>query len=125
MKKYFPFIIITFCLISISCNTREKPKSVISSTLTTTANKVTGIRKVSFLPYWVTTAQFAGYYVGKELGIYRKYGIDLEIIPYQPFYTSTDLIKQGKADFAVLWLVNALELKDQGTDIVDIAQFSS
>ena len=125
MKKYSFFIIIILCFISISCNTREKPRSVISSTNMTSVKKVTGTRKVSFLPYWVTTAQFAGYYVGKELGIYRKYGIDLDIIPYQPFYTSTDLIKQGKADFAVLWLVNALKLKDQGTDIVDIAQFSS
>jgi NitT/TauT family transport system substrate-binding protein len=83
------------------------------------------LRKVSFLPYWVTSAQFAGYYMGKEMGIYKKYGIDLEIIPYQPFYTTNDLIKTGRADFAALWLINAIKVRDSGIDIVNISQFST
>lgn len=83
------------------------------------------LKKVRFLPYWVTNAQFAGYYLGKELGIYEKYGIDLEIISFQPFYTSSDLIGNKEADFAALWLLNAVELKASGVDIVNIAQFSS
>jgi NitT/TauT family transport system substrate-binding protein len=83
------------------------------------------LRNVTFLPYWVTTAQFAGYYVAKEKGIYEKYGIDLNIISYKPFITSTDLISEGEADFAALWLVNAIELKAKGADIVNIAQPSS
>lgn len=83
------------------------------------------LRKASFLPYWVSTAQFAGYFVAKEMGIYKKFGIDLEIIPYQPFYTSSDLIKNGKADFAALWLINALQLRESGVEIVNIAQFST
>lgn len=83
------------------------------------------LRKVRFLPYWVIGTQFAGYYVGLEKGIYEKYGIQLEIIPFQPFVTTTNLIKEGKADFAALWLVNALELRASGTDIVNIAQPSS
>jgi len=80
------------------------------------------LRKVSFLPYWVATAQFAGYYVGIEKGIYRKYGIDLSIIPFKPVVTSTTPISTGEADFAALWLANAIELKANGTDIVNIAQ---
>lgn len=80
------------------------------------------LRKVSFLPYWVATAQFAGYYVGIEKGIYRKYGIDLTIIPFKPVVTSTTPISTGEADFAALWLANAIELKAKGTDIVNIAQ---
>ena len=80
------------------------------------------IRDVSFLPYWVSTAQFAGYYVAKEKGIYEKYGINLNIISYKPFITSTDMIAGGKADFAALWLVNAIELKAKGADIVNIIQ---
>ena len=83
------------------------------------------LREVSFLPYWVATAQFAGYYVAKEKGIYKKYGIDMKIIPYKPFNTPSDLIATRKADFAALWLVNAIELKAGGTDIVNIAQPSS
>jgi len=83
------------------------------------------LRSVSFLPYWVANAQFAGYYVAAEMGIYEKYGIRLNIIPFQPFITSTDLIKKGKVDFAALWLVNAIELRASGADIVNIAQPST
>lgn len=84
-----------------------------------TANK---LRDVTFLPYWITTAQFAGYYVAKEKGIYEKYGIRMNFITYRPFTTSTGLIAGGEADFAALWLANAIELKANGTDIVNIAQ---
>ena len=83
------------------------------------------LHTITFLPYWVAGAQFAGYYVAEEMGIYKKYGIKLSVIPYQPFITSTDLIKEGKADFAALWLSNAIQLKVLGTDIVNIAQLSS
>lgn len=72
-----------------------------------------------------SNAQFAGYYVAEVKGIYEKYGIKIDIIPYKPFITSTDLIIQGHADFAALWLVNAIELKAKGADIVNIAQISS
>ncbi len=83
------------------------------------------LHTVTFLPYWVAGAQFAGYYVAEEMGIYKKYGIKLSVIQYQPFITSSDLIKEGKADFAALWLSNAIQLKVSGTDIVNIAQLSS
>ena len=86
---------------------------------------VDGLQKVTFFPYWVANAQFAGYYMAIEKGIYKHYGIDLEIIPYQPFITTTDLIKDGKVDFAALWLVNAIELKASGVDLVNIAQPST
>lgn len=93
-----------------------------SNTLSASEYDGKELRRVSFLPYWVTTAQFAGYYVGIEKGIYSKYGIDLRIIPFKPVVTSTTPISTGEADFAALWLANAIELKAKGTDIVNIAQ---
>ncbi|MBN1924803.1 MAG: ABC transporter substrate-binding protein [Prolixibacteraceae bacterium] len=83
------------------------------------------LRDVTFLPYWVTTAQFAGYYVAEEKGFYEKYGIRMHIIPFTPFVTSHELIAERKADFAAIWLVNAIGLKAGGVDIVNIAQPSS
>jgi len=82
------------------------------------------LRKVRLLPYWVTTAQFGGYYVGIEKGIFRKHGIDLEILPFDPFVPTRNEIESGRADFALLWLVNAIELRSGGVDIVNIAQLS-
>lgn len=83
------------------------------------------LKMVNVLPYWVANSQFAGYYMAVEMGFYEKYGMKVNIIPFEPFVTSTDLIKDGKVDFAPLWLVNAIELKASGTDIVNIVQPST
>lgn len=83
------------------------------------------MKKVSVFPYWVPTCQFAGYYVGKEKGIFKKHGIELEILDYTPFVSSSEIIRSGNADFALLWLANAIELRDKGINIVNIAQFST
>lgn len=83
------------------------------------------LKTIHFMPYWVANAQFAGYYMAAETGIYEKYGINIKIIPFEPFVTSTDLITSGKVDIAPLWLVNAIELRVAGADIVNIAQPST
>ena len=63
-------------------------------------------RKVRLMPYWVTSAQFAGYYIGIEKGIFSRHGIDLEVIPFDPFIPTRNDIENGRADFSLLWLVN-------------------
>jgi len=110
------------------CNNRSSKNDDLttkSESLVTDITSNKELKEVSFLPYWVTTAQFVGYYVAEVKGIYEKYGIKINIIPFKPFLTSFDLITEGKADFAALWLVNAVELKAKGVDIVNIAQPSA
>ncbi|MDZ7743738.1 MAG: ABC transporter substrate-binding protein [Bacteroidota bacterium] len=113
-----------FLLAACSTPTIEDPV-VGAAQLTAPEADTQKLRKLSFLPYWVENAQFAGYYVAKEKGIYRKYGLDVEIIPFDPYRTSDQLIRNGEADFAAIWLVNAIEAKAAGTDIVNIAQLST
>ena len=116
-------LILSLAVAMVSCNQsakQETGKPVQADDQNMTPRK--DLRTVNFLPYWVATAQFAGYYVAAEKGIYEKYGIKLNIIPYEPFGKSDDLIREGKIDFAPLWLVNAIELKASGADIVNIAQ---
>ncbi len=129
IKTILPFskmvMLIAICVLSCnsSFDSREELKENESENELPLKNKE--LRKVRFLPYWITGTQFAGYFVGLEKGIYEQYGIQLEIIPFLPFITTTDLIKEGKADFAALWLVNAIEHRASGMDIVNIAQPSS
>jgi NitT/TauT family transport system substrate-binding protein len=120
-SKTFVFIVIAMTMIGCKAKIKEASDSGVS-TGPAKSDRSGELRAVTFLPYWVANAQFAGYYMAVEMGIYEKYGMKVTIIPYQPFVTSTDLIKEGKADFAALWLVNALELKVSGADIVNIAQ---
>jgi NitT/TauT family transport system substrate-binding protein len=80
------------------------------------------LKKATFIPQWVPQAQFAGYYVALERGMYKDHGIDLKIITGGPAQPSSDLLKDHKADFATLWLSTALPLRDQGIRLINIAQ---
>jgi len=80
------------------------------------------LKKATFIPQWVPQAQFAGYYVAQAHGIYKKHGIDLEIITGGPAQQSSDLLKEHKADFATLWLSTAIHMRDQGVRLINIAQ---
>jgi NitT/TauT family transport system substrate-binding protein len=80
------------------------------------------LRKATFIPQWVPQAQFAGYYVAREKGIYRKHGIDLTILSGGPQSPPLDLLKEGKADFATLWLSTGIQARAQGVRLVNVAQ---
>lgn len=80
------------------------------------------LKKITFALHWIPQAQFAGYYVARDKGIYKKYGIEVEIIPANPRIPSSTLLEHGKVDFASMWLTNALQLNDRDVKIVNIAQ---
>lgn len=82
----------------------------------------TALKKVSFIPQWIPQAQFAGYYVAYERGIYKKYDIDLTIIPGGPDRPSSDFLETRKADFATMWLSTAIQRRAHGVKLVNIAQ---
>ena len=110
MKKYgqrFSTFLVCFILFSI--------------TVFAHAND-TALKKISFIPHWVPQAQFAGYYVAYEKGMYRKHGIGLTIIEGGPDRLASDYLREGKADFATSWLSTAIQKKAHGIDLVNIAQ---
>lgn len=80
------------------------------------------LKKAAFLPQWVPQAQFAGYYAALEKGIYRKYGIDLTILPGGPGRSPGDFLEQEKVDFGTLWLATGIEMRAKGIPVINIAQ---
>ena len=80
------------------------------------------LKKVSFIPQWVPQAQFAGYYIAYEKGIFKKYGIDLIIIPGGPDHPPSDFLESGKADLATMWLSTAIQARARGVRLVNIGQ---
>lgn len=80
------------------------------------------LKKAAFIPHWSPQAQFAGYYVAYEKGLYRKHGLDLTIIPGGPAHSPIDYLRQKKADFGSLWLCSAIEKRGQGLNLINIAQ---
>ena len=80
------------------------------------------LKKASFIPHWVPQAQFAGYYVAYDKGIYKKYGIDLTILKGGPNSSSVEFLEKGKADFGIMWLSTAIQKRSQGLKLVNIGQ---
>jgi NitT/TauT family transport system substrate-binding protein len=124
-----PLILLIALLLTMSLGSCDSPSTPPPGG-TSAENPVapqTGIEmhKVRVLPYWVPSAQFAGYYVGIEKGIFQKHGIQLEILLFDPLLPVAQAINDKKTDFAVLWLVNAMQVRDGGANIVNIAQLSS
>ena len=74
------------------------------------------------MPLWEPQAQFAGYYVALDKGIYASHGIDLKILRAGPGYSPVDALKQGTADFVILWLTSALQHRSTDTKLVNLAQ---
>lgn len=82
----------------------------------------TALRKASFMPVWSPQAQFAGYYVALDKGIYARHGIDLTILKAGPGHSPIQSLRDGRADFVALWLTTALEHRSEGTKLVNVAQ---
>src|SRR5829696_3289192 len=71
---------------------------------------------------WVTQAQFAGYYVAKDKGLYEKAGLDVTIKPGGPDIAPPQVIAGGGADVIIDWMPSALASREKGVPLVNIAQ---
>jgi NitT/TauT family transport system substrate-binding protein len=71
---------------------------------------------------WVTQAQFAGYYAALEQGYYDEENLDVTIKPGGPDITPEQVVASGQAEFGIDWLPSLLATRDQGGDLVNIAQ---
>jgi NitT/TauT family transport system substrate-binding protein len=67
-------------------------------------------------------AQFAGYYAARAKGFYEQAGLDVTIRPGGPNITPEQVVAFGQAEFGVGWLAPLLAARDQGRDLVNIAQ---
>ena len=72
---------------------------------------------------WVPQAQFAGYFAAEKQGYFAAEGLTVNIVPGGP-----DVIPQvaGSApdgpEFTISWVPKVLEAREQGSDLVNIAQ---
>ena len=87
-----------------------------SATASAADNKVTVQLK------WVAQAQFAGYFVAKDKGLYEKAGLDVTVKPGGPDIAPEQVIAAGGADVIVDWMPAALAARDKGEPLVNIAQ---
>lgn len=98
-KTYFPgifkvFVVITFLI--IFANSCSKPNE-----------KPDGRDKISLRLQWFHTAQFAGFYLAKDMGFYKENNLDVEINPGGPDFNAITLIANDSDTFGV-WTADML-----------------
>ena len=87
------------------------------------ASAVAADNKVTVQLKWVAQAQFAGYFVAKDKGLYKAAGLDVTVKPGGPDIAPEQVIAAGGADVIVDWMPAALAARDKGEPLVNIAQF--
>lgn len=80
------------------------------------------LEKASIVLQWLPQAQFAGFYMAKEMGFYKEAGLDLTIFPGGPDVLASEYLEGGRADFATLFLATGLQRRTS-LPIVNIGQF--
>ena len=80
------------------------------------------VDSVSLQLQWLTQAQFAGYYAAADKGVYEKYCLDVEIREGGVDIAPHQQLASGAVDFAVSWVPKALVPREEGMDIVNVAQ---
>jgi NitT/TauT family transport system substrate-binding protein len=119
----------TLALTAAACGSDDKGTSDTAAPAATTApgGAATTVpcatpKKVKLQLQWVAQAQFAGYYAAVDQGLYTKECLDVQIIEGGVDIVPQTQLAQGAADFAIAWVPKALSSREQGANIVDIAQ---
>lgn len=71
---------------------------------------------------WLPQSQFAGFYLAQEKGFYKESGLDVKLIHTGPGPTSLDMLEQNQADFATMFLPDAI-VASTSLELVNVAQF--
>lgn len=77
--------------------------------------------EVCFQSKWFPQAQFAGYFVAQEKGFYEEEGLSVTVLDGGNV-NPTVAVASGNCDFGTDWIANMLVQREQGLEVVQIAQ---
>jgi len=71
---------------------------------------------------WVAQSQFAGYYAAKAKGFYEEFCLDVTILEGAVDIVPQQVVASGQAQFGIAWVPKVLASREEGADLVNIAQ---
>ncbi|MGI9595122.1 MAG: ABC transporter substrate-binding protein [Acidimicrobiales bacterium] len=80
------------------------------------------VEEVSLQLQWVAQAQFAGYYAAVDQGFYDDFCLDVTIVEGGVDIVPQQQLGSGAVDYAISWVPKALVSREEGIDIVNVAQ---
>src|SRR5215212_768207 len=98
------------------------PSVLLASALAVGTAGAQTLDKVSFGTNWVAEAEHGGFYQALADGTYRKYGLDVTIVPGGPQVNNRILVPVGKMDFVmVAGTLQAFDAAVQNIPTVSVA----
>ena len=80
------------------------------------------LEKVRLQLQWFTQSQFAGYFAAVDQGFYADNGLEVEILQGGVDIVPQQVLGAGGAEFALSWVPKALVSREEGIDLVNVAQ---
>ncbi len=78
---------------------------------------------VRLVLHWLPQSQFAGYYMARDQGYYEQAGLEVTLLHAGPgMMSSADFLRTEKAEFATMFLSDAIVLRDEGLPLRNVAQ---
>jgi NitT/TauT family transport system substrate-binding protein len=124
--------ILVIALVAAACSSDDSESDTTAAggdgTETTVAGSATEttapgeMEKVRLQLQWFTQAQFAGYFAAVDQGFYANEGLDVEILQGGVDIVPQQVLGAGSAEFALSWVPKALVSREEGIDIVNVAQ---
>lgn len=78
------------------------------------------LTKITVRLKWRHQAQFAGFYVAKDKGFYRKAGLDVNLEPGGSIFPAIQQVVNGGEDFGVIGADQILLARGKGKDVVPL-----
>ena len=81
-----------------------------------------GLDEVSLQLQWFAQAQFAGYYAAADQGFYEDHCLDVTILEGGVDIVPQQVLASGGSDYAISWVPRVLASREEGIDVVNVAQ---
>ena len=79
--------------------------------------------QIVYTPTWTAQAQFAGFYVADAMGFYKDEGLNVIIKHPSASSTGVNRLKHGESHIVSLQLASALQMIDNGDELVNVMQY--
>ncbi len=80
------------------------------------------LERVTVRLHWLHQAQFTGYYMAQDLGLYRQAGLEVEVKPFELQTSPLQEVVERQVDFASAWLTEAMVQASKGKPVLNLAQ---
>lgn len=105
----------------VACSKTDTPATSSTTTTSSPANTPATLDKIILTTSWNAQAEQGGYYQAAEMGIYKKYGLDVTINQGGPQINGMTLLLSKKADLIVNYDLQVLKAVEQGLPVKAIA----